>query len=85
MNAVIRRIRRLEGQFAPGNRKPRQTFRIVVRSTYRTPSLETVTCGRTLCPAGTLMELVEFDASREGHDALTSEQLDEWIAGFPVE
>jgi hypothetical protein len=85
MNTVRRRIRRLEGQFVPADRKPRQTLRIVVRTRDRTTSLENATCTRTLWPDGTLLEMVRLDESIEGHDELTPEQLEEWIAGFPVE
>jgi hypothetical protein len=70
MNRVSRRIRRLEGQFVPADRKPRQTLRIVVRTRDRTPSLENATCTRTLCPNGTLMEVVRLDESGEGHEIL---------------
>ena len=48
------------------------------------PSLENATCRRTLCPNGTVLESVEFTTRSNGRE-LTQEELDKWVASFPVE
>ena len=85
MKAIARRLRRLEDQFAPADGKPRDRFRLVLRSAgLLNPSLENATCRRTLCPNGTVLESVEFTTSSNGRE-LTQEELDQWVASFPVE
>ena len=49
----------------------------------RAPSLDGATRRRSLCPDGTLFELIRLDHCRVGHDELTSAELDRFIAGFP--
>jgi len=40
---------------------------------------------KTLCPDGTVSELVELFGTNEGPDSVTAEELDQWVAGFPIE
>ena len=51
----------------------------------REPSFEKATCKRTLCPDGTLWEVVRLDKIGEDGDQPTDEELNRWIAGFPIE
>ena len=48
-------------------------------------SLETARCKRTLAPDGSVMELVELFGSNQGPDSITDEELDRWVASFPIE
>ena len=50
----------------------------------RNPDLEGATCRRTLCPNGTVLESVEFTTRNDDRE-LTQEELDKWVASFPVE
>ena len=85
MRAIDRRLRRLEDQLGPADGKPRDRFRLVLRPAgLRNPALEGATCRRTLCPNGTVLESVEFSRSSDGRE-LTQEELDQWVACFPVE
>ena len=85
MKAIARRLRRLEDQFARADGQPRDRFRLVLRAAgLLNPSLENATCRRTLCPNGTVLESVEFTTSSNGRE-LTQEELDRWLASFPVE
>ncbi|MGD0438814.1 MAG: hypothetical protein ABSB86_20315 [Bryobacteraceae bacterium] len=47
--------------------------------------LADATCQRSLSREGTLMELVNFRKHAEGPYELTAEELDAWVAGFPVQ
>ena len=60
MKAIAKRLRRLEDEFGPADGKPRDRFRLVVRSAGEMLGSESATSRRTLCPDGTLMELVEI-------------------------
>jgi hypothetical protein len=92
MKEVIRRLSRLENQFNPP--VPRTSFRVVVRiedpdkpavrRRDREPSFEKATCKRSLCPDGTLWEVVRLD-NGEGGEQPTDEELNRWIASFPIE
>ena len=87
MRAVIRRIARLEDQFAPKVhpdflRHPRQCLRLVVSAVSRELKLETSTCRRTLTASGCLMEVVTLDGRRDG---LNDEELDKFVKSFPIE
>lgn len=86
MRTVIKRLARLEDQFAPADQKARKCFRLVVcRYGEKTTSLKDAKCKRTLCPDGTVSELVELFGSNEGPDSVTAEELDQWVATFPIE
>ena len=85
MKTVIKRLARLEDQFAPADQKARKCFRLIVCRYGAKTSLENATCKRTLCPDGTVMELVELYGSNEGPDSVTAEELDRWVATFPIE
>ncbi|MGA7409033.1 MAG: hypothetical protein WBW33_01025 [Bryobacteraceae bacterium] len=43
------------------------------------------TCTRSLCPDGTLWEVVRLDKIGEGGEQPTDAELNTWIAGFPIE
>ena len=87
MNAVVRRIRRLEDQFEPAIepdflRNPRRRLRIVVSGMDRALRLETSKCRRTLTASGSLTEVVRLDGIRGG---LTDEELEKFVESFPIE
>jgi hypothetical protein len=85
MHATLkRRIERLEDRSDAGSGKPRKVQRIVVRCMDREPSLENAECSRTLCPDGTLLEVVHLENCREGHEILSEEALDRFVESFPV-
>jgi hypothetical protein len=87
MKAVIRRIARLEDQFAPKVqpdflRHPRHHMRLLVSGLERDLTLETSTCHRTLTGSGCLIEVVTLDGRRGG---VTDEDLQKFVKSFPVE
>ena len=85
VKAIYIRLRRLEDRFGTAEGKPRERFRLVLRPAgLLNPSLENATCRRTLCPNGTVLESVEFTTRSNGRE-LTQEELDKWVASFPVE
>ena len=57
----------------------------MVRSRDCEPSFEKATCTRSLCPDGTLWEVVRLDKMSEDGDQPTDAELNTWIAGFPIE
>jgi hypothetical protein len=79
VKAIARRLRRLQDQFLPADGKQR-CLRLVIYSS----GAKNVTCRRTLCPDGTVMESVELPTSSDGPE-LTQEELDQWVASFPAE
>jgi hypothetical protein len=93
MKTVIRRLNRLENKFSPP--VLRTSFRVVVRMEDpdapavrrrdREPSFEKATCRRTLCPDGTLFEVVRLDKIGENGEQPTEEELNRWIARLPIE
>jgi hypothetical protein len=85
MKAIAKRLRWLEDQFGPADGKPRERFRIVLQPAgLRTPDLEQSTCRRTLWPNGIVAKTVELGTGSNGRE-VTGDELDSWIAGFPVE
>ena len=56
----------------------------LVRRLDREPSFERATCTRSLCPDGTLFEVVRLD-KMAGAEQPTDAELNTWIAGFPIE
>jgi hypothetical protein len=95
MKALTRRLNRIETQLNPLPPKPRTWFRVVVRMgdvdapvvrrRDRQPSFGAATCTRSLCPDGTLFEVVRLDKIGEGGEQPTDEELNTWIRGFPIE
>lgn len=95
MTTITRRLNRLEDQFWPPAVKPRSRFRVVVRKEDpdapavrrqdRQPSFEKATCRRSLCPDGTLWEVVRLDKIGEDGEQPSEAELNRWIAGFPIE
>ncbi len=57
----------------------------MVRNLNREPSFEKATCKRSLCPDGTLWEVVRLDKIGEDGEQPTDAELNTWIAGFPIE
>jgi hypothetical protein len=57
----------------------------VVRRRDREPSFEKATCTRSLCPDGTLWEVVRLDKIAEVAEQPTAAELNTWVAGFPLE
>jgi hypothetical protein len=86
MRATLkRRVKQLEDRSGVGNGKPRKMHRIVVTSLGREPGLENAEChNRTLCPDGTLLEVVRLDRSRPGRERLSEEALDRFVESFPL-
>ncbi len=84
MKAIAKRLCRLESRIAPADRKPRVTSRLVLRGVDRIPGLEGAACWRTLLPDGTVSESVVLGTSSTGR-AVSEEELDLWVAGFPIE
>ncbi len=87
MKAVIRRIARLEDQFAPKvqpdfMRHPRHHMRLVASGLDRGLTVETSTCKRTITASGCLIEVVTLDGRRDG---LTDEELEKFVKSFPVQ
>ena len=85
MRTIAKRLRRLEDELGPADGKPRERWRLVVRLAGKMFDSEGPTCRRTLCPNGTLFETVSFDGSHPGGAEPTGEELERWIATFPVE
>jgi hypothetical protein len=79
-----RRVERLEDRSDAASDKPRRAQRIVVTCLDREPSLENAQCHRTLCPNGTLLEVVHLDRGRPGGERLSEEALDRFVETFPV-
>ncbi len=82
--ANAKRLCRLEDRFGPADRKPRVTSRSVLRGVDRIQGLVGAACWRTLLPDGTVSESVVLGTSRDER-AVTEEDLDRWVAGFPIE
>ena len=85
MRTVIRRLARLEDQFVLAGRRPLRVHRLVLCRYGGKGSLASATCQRTLCPDGTVNEFVELDGSNDGPGSVTAEELDRWVAGFPIQ
>ena len=83
MKPVTKRIARLE-EHLQITLTPRKRLSIVVTRVDRKPSLEGAPCTRTLCPDGTLMQVVHLYQSRPGREELTDEELERWIDTFPI-
>jgi hypothetical protein len=81
---LMRRIERLEERSGAGRGKPRKVLRIMVTCLGREPGLENAECRRTLCPDGTLLEVVRLDRSRPGRERLSEEDPDRFVESFPV-
>ncbi len=94
MKAITRRLNRIENQLWPPPPKPRTRFRVVirkgdvdapmVRNRDCEPSFEKASCTRSLCPDGTLWEVVRLD-TMDGGAQPTDAELNTWIGGLPIE
>ena len=78
MKAIMRRLRRLEEQvaFSP------EPIRILCCYDHGSTDLAMSKCSRRYLPNGTLMEIVTLWGTG---DDLSPEQLEEFIARFPIE
>ena len=56
----------------------------MLRPQGRDLDLENSWCQRTLCADGTVCESVTLATGNDGRE-VTDEELDEWIATFPIE
>jgi hypothetical protein len=83
MRAVARRLAKLEDQICSAA-KPRRRLRIVIMADAR-PRCEDAECTRTLCPDGTLMEVVQFEGCRQGDHEPTDGEIEEWINTVPIQ
>ena len=73
------RLKKLERRREAGTG---QALRLVVRTIIGPTDLAKSTCQRTLCPDGSLLEIVHLNGN--GSD-LSEEELDRFIASFPIE
>lgn len=83
MKAIARRLCRLEDQFALAVGQPRDCFRMIVRRMDRKAGLAGATCTRTLLPGGMVSEVVRLDRGNGGREP-SEQELDGWIASFPI-
>ena len=83
MNTVIRRLHRLEEQFAPADR-PRRRIRLVLCMAGAKPSLVGATCQRTLSPDGTLWEIIMHFTNHNYGRELEQDEIERWVDGFPI-
>jgi hypothetical protein len=81
---TIVRLRRLDDQLGPPNRKPRDYFRIVLRRLDRIPGLEGAICRRTWWPNDIVHESVVLGTSSDGHER-ADEESDQLDCELPVE
>jgi len=84
MKAMNRRLRRLEDQLGGANGKPRKIWRMMPCPLGRKAELGKSTCRRFLCADGTVSETIVLAPGENGHK-ITDAELEEWIAGFPIE
>jgi len=83
---LIRRVKQLEERFSINDGQPRKVDRTVVRVVGCDGSLENAACKRTLCPDGTLIEVIRLDCSSDtGGEKPTAEALDRFVERFPIE
>ena len=73
MTAVTRRLAELENQICAAH-KPRRRLRIVVWLWGTIPNFEP--CTRTLCPDGTLMEVIRLDRCGRGAREPRDEEIE---------
>jgi|GEM_PF-2348021 len=81
MRLQERRLVRLEATFAYASKEPTVAWRVVVSAIARPLNLEKSRCTRTLGSDGQITEMVILDGSR---DYISDEELDRFVAGFPV-
>jgi len=85
LKTVRRRLDRLQGQFVLVGRRPLRVYRMVLCKYGGKGSLDNAICTRTLCADGTVAEYVELDGSNDGPGSVTAEELDRWVASFPIQ
>ena len=77
--SLVSRVKTLERQKRAASKPP---LRVVVSGVVGPCDLATATCRRTLCPDGTLLELVTLNSSTNG---LSDEELERFVTSFPIE
>ena len=80
MNAVRRRVSRLENR--TGSLKRRPVVRVTIQRVAYEAGIEESTCMRTLSPDGMLSEIVYWGGRP---DQMTDECLDRFVEKFPIE
>jgi hypothetical protein len=85
MKTMNRRLSKLEDRFRPEGWKPRGVFGYLICVAGSKWRLEGATCQRCLWPDDTLFETVMFPEHNAGADEVTDDELEEWIASFPVQ
>ncbi len=79
MTNLKRRLQLLE---RPRSGAVQKRLLLVVSGVCGSLNLATSTCTRTLWPSGGLMEVVQLDGSQ---DNLSNEDLERFIASFPIQ
>jgi hypothetical protein len=74
--------RRLESLERPRSGTVQEGLRLVIGGVCGPVNLATSTCTRTRGPNGALTEVVNLDGDADG---LTSEDLERFISGFPIQ
>ena len=60
---------------------PTDRWRVIIRRTCGPSNLRNSRCTRTLLPNGLLLDVVHLDGGRDG---LSNDDLERFIAGFPI-
>jgi len=81
MRLQKRRLERLEAFIGAITKEPTLAWRVVVSAIARPLNLEKSRCTRTLGSDGRITEFVLLDGSR---DYISDEELDRFVASFPV-
>ena len=84
MKPMNRRLSKLEHRLRPAGWKPRGLLRYLVSRSGSKRTLEGATCQRSLWPDGTLFEMVMFPEHNAGAAEVTDDEMERWIATFPV-
>jgi hypothetical protein len=86
MDALAKRLVRLEARFAPVEHDylsdPSKYHRLTICNIGKQLNLTTSTCRRTLGANGALMEIVRLDGNREG---LSDADFEKFIESCPIE
>jgi hypothetical protein len=85
MKTTNRRLSKLEDRLRPEGWKPRGQWRYLICVSGARRRLEGASCQRSLWPDGTLFEMVMFPEHSAGADEVTDDELERWIASFPVQ
>ena len=75
-------MRRLEALECARNVAVKTPLRVIVGGCFGVPDLATSTCWRTRSSNGQLIEYVRLEGCT---DEISEEELERWIANFPIE